>query len=203
MTPNKKHFIETREGPWETWCSENDIQVHAVWKEFELFIYFQGSSSVKDWLVNFNYPIKPYRNMKDGIWLAHGGFVKAYKNIRSKVIELAEKADKIYISGYSQGGAYALLAHEDLSFYDMSVETITYAAPKVFWWFGFWNLKKRMKNLTLVQNRGDIVTKLPFIFMGFLHIGKKIKLGKVVHDILPLPKFHYSERYLKNLPQGD
>ena len=199
MIPTAKHFIKTRTGPWEVWDKDRDIEVKVIKKDSNAYIYFQGSGSVKDWLINLSFPIKPYKNMKDGLWFAHGGYVKSYKSIQDRLWKEIEDCEKVFISGYSQGSAYAILAHEDLFFHDKQVETIAYASPRVFFWWGFWQLKKRLKNLTLVHMRGDIVTHLPPIVFGFTHIGDKKKLGKKVFSILPIPKFHLPKYYIDYL----
>lgn len=200
MKPSSKHFIETRNGPWETWDEKRDIQVKVKKDGGTVKVYFQGSGSTQDWMINFDFPIKPYKNMKYGLWFAHGGFVKSYKSIRSRLLETVEGFEKIEISGYSQGAAYAILACEDFAFLEKNVEVIAYAPPRVFFWWGFWTLEKRMKGkLTLVKNYGDIVTHLPFVTLGFKHIGKKVKVGRWLYEILPLPKFHLPKKYIASL----
>ena len=48
----------------------------------ELYIYFEGSNGVGDWLKNINFPAKPYKKMDDDVWYAHRGFIKAWKPLK-------------------------------------------------------------------------------------------------------------------------
>lgn len=193
---NRKHFTETTKGPWETWNIERDIQIRIEKQDKKVFIYFQGSSTGIDWRVNFTFWIKPYKRMET-TWYAHRGFVVSYKSIRDRILEEIEGAEEVHVSGFSQGAAYAIMTHEDLKFNNYNVKTVAYAPPRVFW---FWNNKKieeRFEDLTLVINRGDIVTKVPFWIFGYRHNGKKLKIGKRFR--IPHWKHHYPIEYEKNL----
>ena len=53
-----------------------------------------------------------------------------------------------------------------------------FASPRVFSLIGYKTLKKRLEGLDLVINRNDIVSEVPFIWLGYLHYGFKTKLGK-------------------------
>lgn len=83
-----------------------------------LYILFQGSSQKVDWLQNFNFPKKPYKDMEIP-YRVHGGFLKCWKQVEDIIIEkIQEKENDIYkfnriiVSGYSHGGALAQFCHE-------------------------------------------------------------------------------------------
>lgn len=191
-----EHYKETIKGPWETWNVDRDVQVKIEWDKNTLFITYQGSASNIDWRINFNFFIKPYKRMSS-IWFAHRGFVKSYKSIRDDIVIQAEQAEKIVVSGYSQGAAYAILTHEDLKYHNMNVETVAYAPPRVFWLWGLNKIKERFEGLTLIINKGDPVTGIPFWIWGYRHKGVKVKLGKGIR--FPWHTFHMPNSYRKEL----
>ena len=46
----------------------------------KLTLFFEKSNGFTDWLNNFNFPAKPYREMND-LWFCHRGFLKVWKSI--------------------------------------------------------------------------------------------------------------------------
>ena len=78
-----------------------------------LFLWFQHSRGVVDWLNNLNFGAAPYREM-DPPWECHAGFLKVWKSLKSYieplVFDLTVKA--ITVVGYSHGAALAVLCHE-------------------------------------------------------------------------------------------
>ncbi len=115
-----------------------------VEKGSRLYIYFQGSNSITDWVRNFLFPSKPYKDMKIP-YKVHRGFLAAWKTVEDIIIEkINEKivihpgnthedpeADfnehaapvtdykwkHIVIVGYSHGGALAAFCHECVWFH--------------------------------------------------------------------------------------
>ena len=102
-----------------------------------LYIFFQGSSSISDWVRNFLFPAKPYKDM--GIpYRVHRGFLAAWKEVEDIIIDkITETVDNrppeeeqpyweqvliprkkdykwkhIVVVGYSHGGALAAFCHE-------------------------------------------------------------------------------------------
>lgn len=198
IQPSKSHYEQVISGPWETWNKERDIEVRIEWVEPSiLLLTFQGSTSKTDWLINFDFFIKPYKRM-DQVWFAHRGYIKSYKSIRDRVLEEAEKAEKVYVYGFSQGAGYAVLTHEDLKFHGVAVETVAYAPPRVFWFLFLKRIADRFEDLTIVINRGDIVTMVPPWIMGFRHVGLKKLVGSSLSWI-PRIKNHFPEEYKKSL----
>lgn len=156
-----------------------------------LYIYFEKSNGATDWRNNFTFPAKPYRDMQNK-WYAHRGFLKVWK-----VIEPLIRADifnldinRIIISGYSHGGAIALLCYEYCKFNrpDAVIEGYGFGAPRVVWGFLRKPVKERFKGFIVIRNGNDLVTHLPPVFLGFRHIGKVKKIGKskgVINDHTP------------------
>ena len=146
-----------------------------------LYIYFQGSNGETDWCNNFDFPAKPYRDMKN-LWFAHRGFLRVWKVIEPYLAPLVcnQKFKHIIISGYSHGGALALLCHEYCKFNrpEAEVESYGFDAPRVVWGFFGKTVKRRFEGFTIIRNCCDIVTHLPPILFGFTHVGKMIHIGK-------------------------
>lgn len=189
---------KARSRPWETWNEERDIQVRIEKTESAHYVFFQETRTKMDWKINFTFWIKPYKRMNT-TWFAHRGFVLSYKSIRDRLLKEIKDAETIVVSGFSQGAAYAILAHEDLKFHGYDVRTIAFAPPRVFWFWNLWKIRNRFEELTLVINRGDIVTKVPFFWWGYIHQGAKIKLGKRFR--LPLHIYHQPDEYEKELKE--
>lgn len=163
-----------------------------------VYIVFECSREKEDWKVNFSFPAKPYKRMTQ-VWFAHGGFLEKYKEIRDILFQQIEQFGKnkyYFILGYSHGGGLATLLIEDMIFNGYNAYAHVFGSPRVVWGF----LPKEVKSrfvMTRHCNRGDIVTHLPFLFMGFRDAClQKIRYGKPAL-ISHLP--HYPERYIENL----
>ena len=88
--------------------------------ESTLYIYFEGSNSITDWVRNFMFPAKPYKDMEIP-YRVHRGFLAAWKTVEDLVIakikELNHDTNEyiwkhIVVVGYSHGAALAGLCHE-------------------------------------------------------------------------------------------
>lgn len=165
-----------------------------------LTIFFEWSNGKTDWKNNFDFPAKPYRDMKDK-WYCHRGFLRVWKAIEPHLKEtiLDPSIKWIYIAGYSHGGAIAQLCYEYCNYYrpDCNVFGYGYGAPRVVWGFLKRRVKERFKGFTLVRNKGDIVTHLPPVIFGFRNIGTTIKVGKLFR-YNPIDA-HRPENYIKEL----
>ncbi len=166
-----------------------------------LYVYFEHSNGKTDWKHNFNFPAKPYREMKNK-WFAHRGFLKVWKiiepHLQDKIFDLDIKY--IIIGGYSHGAAIALLCHEYCKFNrpDAKISGYGYGCPRVVWGFLGKTVKQRFEGFAVIRNRRDIVTHLPPTLFGFRHVGEMKTIGKTN----PI-KDHYSERYLIELGENE
>ena len=146
-----------------------------------LYIYFEWSNGKTDWRNNFDFPAKPYRDMKDK-WYAHRGFLRVWKVIEpyleGKINDL--DIDRIIIGGYSHGAAIALLCHEYCKFNrpDIEVHGYGYGCPRVIWGFLRKAVKKRFESFTVIRNGCDLVTRVPPALFGFRHAGNLVEIGK-------------------------
>lgn len=166
-----------------------------------LYIYFEGSNGRTDWKNNFDFPVKPYRDMKDK-WYAHRGFLRVWKAIETHLKEsiMNPIVKRIIISGFSHGAAIALLCHEYCKFNrpDAAVFGYAFGCPRVAWGFLQKEVKRRFEDFTVIRNGRDIVTHVPPALFGFRHVGQMLQIGKGKYRQV---ESHYPENYLKELEE--
>ena len=155
-----------------------------------LYIYFQPSRGKVDWRHNFAFWKKPYKGMKIP-YRVHGGFLECWKYVDDIVIEKVTEKDaadgfrwkRIVITGYSHGGALAMLCHECVWYHRPDLRkgkllTFAFEAPRVYAGFWMWGkLKERWEGFTIFRNQHDIVTHVPPVLFGFRHVGELRKMG--------------------------
>lgn len=195
-----KIFREFLSGGW------TEGLLDTQWKVNDGVLYFQQTSSVLDWVLNFlAAPMKsrmPYKGMPI-IYKVHVGFFVAYK-INSEEIQ---KLDFERVAGYSRGGPLAMYAHEDREFRTgKKLENgFAFGCPR-----GVCKtvpeIRMRWSNFTRYTNPGDIVAGLPFECMGYEHVGREIVLGGNISrpkDVgrLAWATHHTAEEYLQRLEQ--
>ena len=167
-----------------------------------LYIYFQGSSQISVWVRNFLFKKKPYKDMEIP-YRVHRGFLAAWKEVEDVIIkkiteqvvvgvfdeekqrnkvEKRYKYNKIYVIGYSHGGALAAFCHECCWFWRPDLRNggvlgYGFEAPRIY---GAWHVKKSLKerweNFTVVRTNCDIVTHCPPRLFRYTHVGKILKI---------------------------
>lgn len=177
-----------------------------------LYIYFQGSSSIWDWVRNFWFRKRPYKDMKVP-YRVHGGFLSAWKEVEdiiiAKVTEREEfgawkyKWNHITVVGYSHGGALAGLCHECVWYYrpdlrENGLEGYGFEAPRFYAGFRVRKkLRERWEKFTVIRDGTDIVTHCPPVLFGFAHVGKILRIKgdpSLVDNKLPeCIKYHYPQ----------
>lgn len=169
---------------------EEDIKTHT------LTIYFQGSSSVWDWVRNFLFKKKPYKDMEIP-YRVHRGFLAAWKEVEDIIIDkIIEKKypdteteicdtykwKHIIVVGYSHGGSLAFFATECVWFHrpdlrDGGFESYAFESPRVY---GSWKvkecLKQRWETFTVIRDNNDLVTHCPPALFRFCHVGNILKI---------------------------
>lgn len=216
MTPNMEPLEATRyfidEQDWVT--SGNDTQYLIEEHDSHVIIVFQQSNGKTDWLNNFRFWKKPYKNM-DTKFYVHSGFCKCWKLIRDEIAKKVTELNptSITVIGWSHGAALAVLAHEDmwyrfvkcredsedvdviLSSLRGKIKCITFGCPRVI---GIWNFKKikeRFEGVTLFNNGSDIVCTVPPNWMFYRHVVQQTHIGKLRHfwDYFKPSKWHNIE----------
>lgn len=104
----------------------------------------------------------------------HKGFAEAYRSIEPQVLDGLKKVRglPLYITGHSLGAALATIATQrlehDLDLRDDIAACYTFGSPRV----GDDEFDREFKSsIYRVVNTTDIVTVIPLLSMGFIHIG--------------------------------
>lgn len=157
-----------------------------------LIVSFPGTGTAKNWAWNFTALQIPYKGMSAD-FKVHAGFLKIWHDARDYIhAEIAKRQPKtILCTGYSQGGALAMLCHEDMLYHGHNSACITYAAPRVF----SRNVPaERVINTHRIAVRGDIVPHVPFAIMGYRHYGILYAIGSR-WSALPTWRKHDAKNY--------
>ena len=121
--------------------SGDDVDWAVVVSDQEKIIrlIFEESTSKRDWINNFNFPIKIYKKQESCLRVARG-WGNAYKSCNDVIMEAMIKAVNEHpdydceILGWSYGGAMAVIASEDFYFRTkIRADIITFGAPKPLW----------------------------------------------------------------------
>lgn len=148
-----------------------------------IYLLFQQSNSKRDWLHNFDFPVKPYKQQVNKL-LYHGGYCKVWKKCNDVIMEdlkntmTEHPTYTIIVSGWSLGGALAIIAAEEITFrFNRLSWLITFGAPKVC--YGHKTKKTILDscyNIFEYINNNDLVPFMP-PFLGYCHV-KKIYVGE-------------------------
>ena len=178
----------------------DDVSYAFLEKNDNLYIFFQGSNGVLDWVFNFLFTKKVYKQFR-----VHRGFLHCYQQVRDIMLDkiYAKSYDEVIVVGYSHGGALCQLAIEDIKYHFPNQKHIGYAfesprcikTPKKYKYM--WN------NLYVVRNGCDLITHLPPRLFGFDDLGAMIHIKgdtSLVKNHLPkCIKYHYPECVLNGL----
>ncbi len=104
----------------------------------------------------------------------HGGFHRAYESVAGRIVESLERAGDlpVYLTGHSLGAALATVATQSLErdrrFTDRIAACYTFGSPRV----GNDQFDREFKSpIYRVINNTDIITVIPLLAMGYIHIG--------------------------------
>lgn len=133
-------------------------------------LYFQCSRDTKDWLYNLAIPVSAYKN-GSSVFLMHMGFNTLWHDVRDDIAKLPY----IRIRGYSQGGVFASMAHEDKLYKTgFSCDTVVFGCPK-FLFLPSDTIQDRFSDVVRMQNKDDLIAKSPPLYS---HIGEPLILPK-------------------------
>lgn len=178
----------------------DDVNYAFVEEKDTLYIYFQASSSLTDWVLNFLFKKKLY-----GMFKVHRGFLHAYSQVRNIVLDkvYSKKYKSVVIVGYSHGGSLTQLALEDIVFHFPNINAYAYAfeSPRCL------KVPKSKRylwaNLKTIRNNNDLITHLPPKLFGFDDLGTMIKISgdtELVKNRMPkCIKSHYPDCVLDGL----
>lgn len=180
----------------------------------KVYLLFQKSNSKTDWLHNFLFFAKPYKEM-DITWRCHRGFLCVWKSIEPYLVDtiLDKSIKQFIIVGYSHGAAIATLAHEYVWYNRPDVREngligYGFGCPRCY--FGIFGVKKalkeRWKDFHPVRDLNDLVTHMPPVLFGFRHVNKVLKLQNKhynKHVKLKSINAHYPDNYIKACKEYD
>jgi len=156
-------------------------------KDNTFVVVFAGSNEEEDWKTNFTYKLQviPYDNYKSSIRV-HGGYINAYKKVRGIIHDAYKNQKGVIVTGYSMGGALAVLCAVDIQYNFNPSELFVFpgGAPKVFNKPGADSYNRRVPNTFRFVYGNDIVPMLP-PFCNWHHVGKEILIGPK-RGILPI-----------------
>ncbi len=147
-----------------------------------LYLWFEKSNGVRDWLNNLDFAAVPYRDMNPE-WRCHAGFLRVWKSIKPHVepLILDRSVRRICTVGYSHGAAIAVLCHEYIVYHRPALADtvigIGYGCPRVLLGCATPALARRWESFFVVRNRDDLVTHLPPTALGFCHVGNLVEIG--------------------------
>jgi len=173
-------------------------------KTHTLYIYFQGSESVTDWVRNFLFGKRPYKDMEIP-YKVHRGFLAAWKEVEDIVIKKIQekrkkrfhtyspmggsyhyvdvyKWDNIVVIGYSHGAALAGLCHECVWFWrpdlrQLGLKGYGFESPRFYAEYTVKpELKERWEHFTIIRTNNDIVTHCPPAIFKYHHVSHLIKI---------------------------
>lgn len=138
-----------------------------------IFIVLKSSTTIFDFYNNTNIKLVETHHF-DG--LLHSGFLNIIldnkKDIYSKIKPLLNSYDTVLITGHSLGGSLSVILYKLLSrdFSKKDIRNITFGSPKIG------NQDFCTKTITKrIVNTGDIISYIPFTFLGYCHVDFIIK----------------------------
>lgn len=150
----------------------------------KLTIYFQQTKGNHDWLRNFQFPAKAYKNSDTTLYF-HSGFLSVWKSLKPYISELiTDKSIKeIIVAGYSHGAALATICFEYVWYNRPDIrDNITgygFGAPRVLSSIGLTEeIINRFNNFYIIRNHNDIVTHVPPKLFTYRHVNHIIEIGK-------------------------
>ena len=149
-----------------------------------IYVCFQGSNGLSDWLHNFlaiPTTMEPYKGCG---WRVHKGFARVWRSgndiVMKETITLAKKLSgfAVVFCGYSHGAALAMLAAQDWHYRTgQKCQCVIFGSPRLAWGDAAQRVLNNAMYLTNWVNRADAVTRLPLKKMGFRHV--RVNLVKV------------------------
>ena len=135
------------------------------WQVIDRYVYFQCTKDKRDWAFNLLFPATLYKNSTTP-YMVHTGFKLMWHSVRDEILSL----DIIGARGYSQGGVFAQMTHEDfLVNRNITLNTVTFGSPP-FLWLPPKKIQNRFCSVNNIRNKEDIVPKIYTAF-GYRRVG--------------------------------
>ncbi|KAJ9058401.1 hypothetical protein DSO57_1012641 [Entomophthora muscae] len=152
-------------------------------KNKQLIVAYKYTSSIRNWLSNFDFLLGQLEGAPKGIQV-HRGMMEIYSSIHDQVMHKANEVMKnkkpkgILVTGYSLGGSLAILStHYWAQFkkkHNVPVFVMGFSPARI----GNLDTKLYMEGLGIeinhYTNRNDIVPQIPPRILNYTHIGLEI-----------------------------
>lgn len=167
-----------------------------------LFIYFQHSHGLTDWIHNISFAAVPFRKMTPN-WYCHAGFLRVWSSIKPYLDQVMEDPQIRHacVVGYSHGAALALFCYEHLWAHRPDLrQTLCgygFGCPRVLYGCPPHAVTRRWDHFYRIENSDDLVTRLPPRVSGYCHVGPLVLIGES-GKYTPLDA-HRPENYLREL----
>ncbi|WP_181592743.1 lipase family protein [Paenibacillus sp. YN15] len=172
----------------------------------QIVIAFRGTKEAGDWKKDLLAAQLPYPYQPDKGWRTHAGFTELYRLLRpglQKALGRAKSNRRLFITGYSLGGALACLCAMDPAVRRRaaSVRLYTFGAPRVGNPAFAEALSKRTASCIRAHNDGDWVPTMPpekFLGAEYRHGGRSFPLHN--RKLTPVSS-HSFQTYLEALEE--
>jgi hypothetical protein len=177
-------FFENVNAMWFCYSTKLNIMILCFTSTYTNSLFLVDVNYLHQDLTNINNTCKGFK--------IHGGFLSFYQGFRDKMFDLINKyhndKTKLFISGFSLGGAISTLAALDL--YSYNGIHYSFASPRIFNIIGANHFDSLKIPSYRIYNDSDIVPSLPFpimlssslIIQDFMHIGKSIPFNDNIGD---------------------
>jgi len=174
-----------------------------------IIVAFRGSSTLQNWISDFDFPLTDYSKTGCTSCSVHTGFLNSYSSISGSVFSnlslLHNKYPQatIMVTGHSLGGAQAVLGAIDVKLAGYTLHLYTYGSPRVGNqnFVNFLNSEIDAANIR-AEYLNDPVPNLPPITFGYHHGGTEIHFYNC-NSYLAFPKFGDEAEMIDLLAVGD
>lgn len=163
----------------------DDLRYGIFATEHGKIIVIRGTDNLENWGVNAN--VLPARSC--GGYLAHKGFIKAYRELCSAGMPTV-KGQNIVATGHSLGGALATLLAEHTG-----CKLVTFGSPRVYWRFA---KAPKLDHIRVVRD-DDPVPEVPKFL--YKHTQEPLVLKDGDHRLVQV-KDHFMAGYIKALKKN-
>jgi triacylglycerol lipase len=165
----------TSHGFGAEFIQRRDVQAFIAYNDNAIILSFRGTSSIEDWMTNSAFG---FTSFAGGLGKVHRGFSEALYLVWDDIIKILgrvqTKAQPIWITGHSLGGALAALAAAHFALVlDKPIRGVyTFGQPRVGDREYSRNFEADLKGRVFrFVNNSDIVTRIPTRIMSYSHVG--------------------------------
>ena len=158
------------------------------------FVVFRGTQTIADWAENASFLVSQFKEVA-GAPAVHLGFHRVYQLVRKSLtsqlasLNFAVGLNRVVVTGHSLGGAVASLCALDLASHGVlpNVECCTFASPRAFF-LSSRSFDTAVPRSLRVANPLDIVTEVPPIVLGYVHVHGGLHIAPKLDDFHDLDK---------------